>query len=295
MSEHRSEPAAVPSPVHVAPGPQTLRSKLCILSVVDRSYQHYLPTLAFSALTAYPNCTVLLATEGRFRWRVARALRPLHTLGDLRLMEHVFDGFPQRGQEDLAFRRFVFDHPSLDEFDYIYIPDSDLFMCPETPTLIEQHVAQAQQFGLPYSNVLRPTQMPRLHGWHFIIRRPYQQAMGETIARYRHQLQHRQIAARTNDEHLLYRMVTDAGLGTPPRGTPFLGNHGLHLGRWSWRFRTRRDTRPTPFTSELVRAYVPSYLERRGRPEYARGAALIAYDLRMMEREYRQAAANQLV
>lgn len=289
MASEAANSTPAPAVVHVAPEPVKSGAKLCILAVVDQSYQRYLPTLACTALRAYPDCTVVLATDYRFRWRVRRALRPLLEIGDLRLMEHVFDGYPAACQEDFAVRRFLFDHPVLHEFDYVYIPDTDLFMCPEQPSLVEQHVARARQFDLPYSNVLRPTELPRLHGWHFIITEPYFRIMKPVLDRYREQLLRRELPPRINDEHLLQRMVVEAGLALPPQGTLFVGYHGLHLGRWSKRFLKRRARRQPAFTTPLEHEHMHFYLRHKNDAAYEPGIRLIRRDLKHMEAEFRAA------
>ncbi len=262
---------------------------LAFIAVVDAGFQNYLPIYAHSALTAYPECGVIFATDGRFSRRVRPLLDEIGELGDLRLLENVFDEMPHRCQEDVQFRRFMFDHAWLDDFDYLYIADTDVIVCPETPTLAAQHVEQAGRFDLAYSNVLRTTtNFPRLCGCHFTINGSYLPAARPVMARYRDGYASGQIPTRTNDEHMLFCLVAEAGLGFPPRGEAFIGMHGIHLGFWTKKYlRTGRGLPDGYFDDPRERGYYEHLLRLQKDELFQRCANLVRGDVKRMTADYR--------
>lgn len=118
-------------------------------------------------------------------------------------------------------------------YNYVYITDIDMLICPESPSLLTFHTLEMEKTGLPYSNVPRwkePMGENRLTGLHFIEERWYTRTF-EAREKELYNLKNGLIGScKCDDELMLMRIVKASGLDIPERGNLLRRHHGIHLG-----------------------------------------------------------------
>jgi len=127
--------------------------------------------------------------------------------------------------------RWMMDESFFESYENVFITDIDILVCRERPSLEKRNLECCQRTGLPYNNVVRPTDKRRLVGnMHFIRTKEYYKAMAGVVDKYRKLLKKGKLGIY-NDEELLYKMVEESGMGLSTE--PFLVHHsGIHLGIW---------------------------------------------------------------
>lgn len=224
---------------------------ICFSTIVNAKYQNYIPLFWYSLHKSYPDYSSLIFMKGNLSKNTKRAVKIMQEKGDYQIRENCFTEFRENEQYFKTIRWILTDD-YFTNYKYLYIGDVDMIICKEPISLVDQHSADASNQGLPYSNFVRGGQ-ERLIGRHFVITKPYFDAMSPVIKKYTTLLRDGLIDPKSNDEGkgnewVLYRMVKEAGLGFPKpiqkqqRGI-FSTHHGLHLGLWR--------TKPRPPSNDL--------------------------------------------
>ena len=185
---------------------------LCIFSLISGRYRHYADLFKLCAMTAYPEYDVVFQVSDVPRDAVSTTF---FTACERYLME-------------------------LRTYKYVYITDIDMMIMRETPTLLDFHLAEIENTGLPYSNVPRwhePMGENRLTGLHFVTN-----AWWDITKKARDEERRRLYAGeignmKCDDELMLMRIVKNSGLAVPPNSELLCRHHGIHLG-------TYRDYKP---------------------------------------------------
>ena len=148
-----------------------------------------------------------------------------------------------------ACMRFLF--PVAPGYKYIYITDIDMMICPETPSLLDFHLAEIMETGLCYSNVPRwkePMGENRMTGLHFVTEE-WWGVTHEARAKETIRLVNGEIGScKCDDELLLMRIVRASGLRVTDRKHLISRHHGIHLG-------TLRDYRQFSYQKRRANVY----------------------------------------
>jgi hypothetical protein len=180
-------------------------------TAVNRPYEPFVAPYALGVLHYNADAAVEVCVQEPERF----------ALGYAPALAVLTDAFPDR----LLIRRGDFadivpnavrflETPEL-QADYTYIGDADVLILDGAVTT--WHLANMARLGLPYSNVCRPGHPDRLSGMHFTRTADHYPLTPPPDARTLH------------DEHLLWRLVTAKGLGTPEPTEKARPIHGWHL------------------------------------------------------------------
>jgi hypothetical protein len=223
LPPHRLAPE--PAPALDATGP------ICVTAYVHGSYQDYIPVFVYSVLRSYPEYFVRIFLKEHLQPHNRKALDVIRAgmCDRFEVRENTFarlDGFILRGS------RWLLPHEALSDFEYAYISDVDFLICRETPDIRARHVGYCRANNLPYSNACRIKSPPvkKLTGLHFIVVKPYYEAMSPVIEQVRVLIKSGSPHpyADADDESMLYDLVA-RGIGRfPPLW--FRPGHGIHLG-----------------------------------------------------------------
>ena len=224
--------------------------QLCIVCVVNAKYERFIPIFALSIFRAYPDYAVRIYIQDQLSRKIQRAVDMVREEGSLEIVPNCLDGYPNTPQVFKSLRWVLHDEAFYD-YEHVYFGDIDMFMCRETPSLLDFHVDRCKRVGLPYSNVVRPDS-ERLSGLHFVITKPYFEGTLETIRQYDEMLKQDRLklADKGGNEKLLYEMM-EKSIGLPPPCTKEefgkqRPHHGIHLGLWRGRFSKQA---PSPWMS----------------------------------------------
>jgi len=230
--------------------------ELCFLTV---GHAGFAPLWLYSIAKAYPEATALvfLKKEGIDSPELAQAFGKVQSSKHQVILGE-FDDYrvtPRYG----PMLRFLLYTPRrikrfLEGFKYFYTGDVDHLICPEDPTLVEQHLRFCEREGLPYSAMMRVRE-PKLIAGRVFATREFVTQVSEVTEEYDRQVQARgqyifKPEPYNPDEHLSYRIIVESGLASPPQlkpytvakefqainparcdqSGPFAPMHGLHLG-----------------------------------------------------------------
>lgn len=205
--------------------------RLCITTVVSRSYQKFIPMFLFFCLKSYPDYGVKLFLTEKLKPVYTNITNQLHKLGDIQIVEECYGGYP-RSPHELKTLRWITTSDNFKGYDYIYVGDIDIMICREKESLLDQHLKHCKEIGLPYSNSVRP-KSHRLSGLHFIKKDEYYLRMDPIIKKkYRKLLKAGKLFGIKNEE-ILYNMIRKVKFDFP-KGW-FRPHHGIHLRVWRHR------------------------------------------------------------
>jgi hypothetical protein len=202
--------------------------RLCITTVVSRSYQKFIPMFTLFCLKSYPEYGIKLFLTEKLKPAYANIINQLRKLGNIELVEGRYGGYP-RSPHELKTLRWITTSDDFREYDYVYVGDIDIMICREEDPLLYQHLRHCEETGLPYSNSVRPNSN-RLSGLHFIKKDEYYLRMDPIIKKkYRKLLKAGKLFGIKNEE-ILYNMIRKVKFDFP-KGW-FRPHHGLHLRVW---------------------------------------------------------------
>jgi len=197
---------------------------LCILNVVNKQYQKYIPFYVFFSLKLYPTYGIKVISLDEMNKKYVEIIKELEEMGDFVLIEDR----KQFNRNEIKSYRWLQDKKLFDGYDYGYIGDIDILLCEEDIPLLEQHLHHSNDEGLCYSNSVRPNSK-RMSGLHFFHVDTYYEKMESCILKYKKMLFDGKLKNRKNEE-LLYQMINEVGLGVSTKW--FRPHHGLHLRLW---------------------------------------------------------------
>jgi hypothetical protein len=210
---------------------------LCIAVVANKKYERYIPYFCFFVKKSYPKCNVKIFALDGLSDKVKNFVHNGYRQSEVKIIERLFDGFPQSNQE-LKSLRWLIPKEHFSDYEYVYIGDIDMLICKEPFGLLEQHKKHCFDNQLPYSNCVRPN-TKRLTGLHFFETKAYYEKMSKVIEKYTKALRGNRLGLRsgTRNEEVLYSMIVEAGFSLPADefrididgSGP---HHGLHLGIW---------------------------------------------------------------
>lgn len=167
---------------------------LCFSCVVFGDYQKYIPFYIYSALKVYPDAWCKIFVDRELDIAVAESLELLNETGTdrfdidyvflkhLDFLDEINDLQIMGGNKRIA--RWIIPQNNFSGFDYVFIGDIDFLMLRESESLISFHLRRIQEYGLPFSNIIRPikdNQIPRLSGLHFIQIKEYYKRLNNEI------------------------------------------------------------------------------------------------------------------
>jgi hypothetical protein len=211
--------------------------------VSGEPYSYYIPLYIYSILRHYPDYYPLIYYQGKINNDIKKSLKTIQSLGKFEVKEEVLSKF-STDRATVKTLRWLLYEKEFEDFDYLYIGDIDIFIVRETPSLLEQHIRHSAVLNLPYSNMIREDGN-KLTGLHFVEREPYYKSVLPLIKKYRQHKKFNRLdptSKRSVNEHFLYCLIEQSGLGLPPRTKKeclmspsdsdkinFRPHHGLHL------------------------------------------------------------------
>ena len=202
-------------------------------------YQHFAPLYIYSVLSAHPNAFLRIVFLEDVYPSVAETLADLRSEGFTRF--EIFRHKPRFKEEPLWLgERWLFDEHYYDGFKYAWIADIDcMHYSQENPDFVESQVKAAAAEGYCYANCVREAPVEDcMAGWHFIIVKPYFDAMRDVLAEYKSKLNfvHQGDNPYMHNERLLYHLVKK-GIGLKEADDPTRKNKwtcvdAIHLGNY---------------------------------------------------------------
>lgn len=229
-------------------------NKTCIVGYnFGTKYLSFIPIYIYSILKHYPNYDVIIFSDSKLDKNTNSMLKKIEGLGNFRIVEDYDFGIAKDVNISSALPskqsiRWLFFDTILNDYDYVYIGDIDIFICKETMELHEQHIKHCELLGLPYSNYIRtsvdtekltlkssiyyiitrqygllrkkirkePLVQYRLTGLHFVKRDEYYSKVVPLFKKYINLVSSKNKIVYNNDESVLYDLVQESGLGLPP-------------------------------------------------------------------------------
>lgn len=203
----------------------------CVTQYVFGSYTKYVPLYIYSILTAYPDYFVKIFVGGRMTESEWKAME-LMPNGNYEIQEMYHADKVRDGILPKYIRRLI-PYEEFARFKYVYHGDVDFIILREEPSLHEWHVNHCERLQLPFSNAIRPNSK-RISGLHFIIVKPYYEAIGELLNYY---LEHCDLVEKalvhTSDEWFTYDLLNKTFDLTRLKTDGFQRpEHGVHLALW---------------------------------------------------------------
>lgn len=211
--------------------------KLCVTTVVDKKYVHYIPLFIYCLRYAYPEYKIKIFTLCDY---------PSHKFAEI--VPNYFEGH-RPGFNTIALR-FLVPKKEFKNFDYVYITDIDMLIMREGRPLHTFHLQEMASTGLCYSNSTRNSKHWKgeesLSGLHFCAYEWFEKVEKEAD-RYRDYLLNTP-ERREFDGHMLYNMCRNSGLGIPGKFKLIPRHHGIHLGNFRLFEKTRDLKKRIPMT-----------------------------------------------
>jgi len=212
-------------------------TKMCFMTVANRSYQQYVPWFLYFLNRAYPDAQKLILLDEALEKNVQQMVNLLS--GNFEVRENAFKEYTQTDANTIKCLRWLTYEPSFDQYDCMSIGDVDMAIYKETPTYMDQHIAHCDKMKIPYSNFVRPSKPRRVCGVHVIKPREWFTSINPMIDKYRPMLKSGNIHLSPEgfNEQLLLRMIVESDLGEPPSNLsetywPSLAtsnHHGTHI------------------------------------------------------------------
>lgn len=219
-----------------------MNNRLCITTYVSgEEYQEFIPVFIYSALKSYPDLSIIIFCGENLQKNVKDSLALLNGFGDFKVIENHLSFSTSSLSKRVASmsKRWLLFIDEFQKYENIYIGDIDIFIIPEKPSLLNQHLTHCKTIGLAYSNIVRRSHYNRISGLHFVKQKPYFSKMLPVIGKYLELMKNNELVYEYSCEYMLYDMISEAGLGICPRadgkdtGNPematFRPDHGVHL------------------------------------------------------------------
>jgi hypothetical protein len=221
-----------------------VKSNLCFSTFVFGTYQKYIPYYIYSIARTYPEAYVKIIVDGFISPHITQVLEILkkQQINRFEIVEIADNGYEEYKDYNIRgggkkLLRWLFSYSFFKDFDYVYFGDVDILILPEKTPLIDFHISQSNQFGLPFSNKVRtddenrPTN--RLTGLHFIDVKNYYKKVQPIIENITTDIDYRKtyFSGIQRDENLLYKINKEAFAFDETKLTQAVRPwHGLHLG-----------------------------------------------------------------
>ena len=212
--------------------------ELLFISCTWGWYQHFVPLYIFSVLSVHPNAYLRIIFLEDVNPSVAASLADLRAEGFVRF--EIFKHKPRFKEMNLwAAERWFFEEHYYDGFKYAWIADIDcMHYLREGQGFLKSQLISAAEEGFCYANCVREAPLDDcMCGWHFIIVRPYFDAMREVLSSYKNNPEFDFLKSNSsNDERLLYHLVKK-GIGLkeatdPTRKIRWVNVDAIHLGSY---------------------------------------------------------------
>lgn len=209
-------------------------AKLCISTVVDSKYQHYIPLFVFCVNNSYPACHIKIFLTDDVDKDVCTVIRDSNGR-NVEFIKNVFKGWKKHHYSPISWR-FVIPPVHFKDYEYVYITDIDMMIVLEDTTLLDFHLNEMKQTGLCYSNSLRNHKdwkgKESLSGLHFCSWEWYEKTE-QSRQKYAKLLESGEVGEKRGyDGHMLYKMVKESGLKLPGKYKLIPRHHGIHLGNF---------------------------------------------------------------
>jgi hypothetical protein len=139
-------------------------------------------------------------------------------------------GFEQ--QYTSACLRFVL-KPGCRDYDYVYITDIDMMICPEDVSILDFHKREMFETWLPYSNTPRwkePMGENRLTGLHFVGKDWWEATEEQRYIEFTRLADGLIGDCKCEDELMLMRIVKNSKIRVDNKRHLVSRHHGIHLG-----------------------------------------------------------------
>ena len=238
--------------------------KLCIFTnVYGDFYQQFIPLYIYSILRIYPDYFVYVNVDRKINDFVLRQLSVIPYKDNFKVVINPMATTIDLNKRDISDKSklkrnmtWLFYDEFFKQFEYLYIGDVDIFICRETPSLLEQHIEHCKVLNLPYSNFVRSQYMRvdkrlkviarialgrglteakswlrmentivrRMTGLHFVKVDEYFSAVRPLFKKYKDSLNRvlegkgskHEILYLKSNEILLYDLIEESELGLPP-------------------------------------------------------------------------------
>lgn len=240
-----------------------MKDSLCVVTYVSgKEYLEFIPVYIYSILKSYPEYEVVVFCAENLPGNIKNSLKCIEGMGLFSVKEGCLDyvppGFDKRSSA--ACRRWLAFSHKFKDYKYIYIGDVDVFILPEARPIHEQHLDHCETIGLDYSNIRRYADGKRMSGLHFIKSEAYFEKMLPVVEKYK-ELYNNDKLHYTNDEYMLFDMISESGLGLCPRAKDgewldpedpsFRPVHGIHLAVFRDFFVKKRRTTADTFKASM--------------------------------------------
>lgn len=218
-----------------------MKDSLCVATYASgREYLEFIPVYIYSILKSYPDYEIVIFCGETLPDNIRNSLNCIEWMGSFTVVEgyldHISSKFDKRNAA--ACKRWFIYSEKFKEYKYIYIGDIDVFVLPEDVSIHEQHLRHCETINLDYSNVRRHANGKKLSGLHFIKTEAYLESMLPVVEKYK-KLYNNDELHNTNDENMLFDIISESGLGlcprakdgewTDPTDPSFRPVHGIHL------------------------------------------------------------------
>lgn len=262
--------------------------KIALSCFVNEGYQKYLPLLAYSTLNSYPDYSLIFFTTGKMQAKILNALSCLPQ-DKIIIKENVFKDamiLKHMKEQYLKSLRWVLYDKVFDDFDGVFMSDSDMIICAENPILHIQHHEHCLRYNVPISNQIRGKR-ERILGYQYIIPSQYFETMKPIMDKYYDMLVKKTISLGDNEkgnEWALYHMVKEAGWIESTKQRHDVGvHHGLHLGLW----RTKPKKPANCITKENHKKFFNQFLNMKEDKAYQKIMKLVPlHEISFMEKSY---------
>ena len=247
-----------------------MKRSLCVSTVVNRGYHHYIPLFIYCLKKNYPEYHVKIFVHGDVESEIFDALKMLPYNFDL--IPNVFAGYTN-GKYNVISWRFVVPPEHYEGFDYVYITDIDMMILKEDVSLLNFHLNEMGETGLCYSNSLRNKHHWKggesLTGLHFVSQQWFEKTEKSRVS-FAELLRTGRVGERREyDGNMLWLMCQDSGLELPKKHKLAKRHHGIHLGNF------RLFTKPKKLCKRMDTQKCQQWLKIAADPLYQRIYGLI--------------------
>jgi len=210
---------------------------LCFFTVAQGKYQSFIPLFLYSISESYPDFTTIVFTGGEPAEPYVVESIELLSDRNVDVITDEFSGYKSGGRVPAMWRFLLFTTERFEKyfsnFNYFYTTDVDFIICPETPSLLTQHLTHCNTLSLPYSASLRHY-YPEIIVARLFATRSFALCVQDQVDIYDKLVEEHgsdifDETPRHFDERLLYEIVTKSGFRSPPKLDPYSISHEFDL------------------------------------------------------------------
>lgn len=209
--------------------------KLCFSSYVYGWYQDFVPLYLYSISQSYPQHYAKIYYRDYLTINNRKSLEELRKSWDHFDIVEEYRGVDTSHIKHLPAVRYLIPQREFHDYDYLYMGDVDFLILPEYDcNFYSYYLEHCRHTGLPFSNSISwDREHPRLTGLHFVIVKPYFQAIQNivnSVVRGEHLFCNSIMDnVTTFDEQMLYAIVEEA-FDLQPLLEYRRPHHGIHFG-----------------------------------------------------------------